>query len=440
MEITTFGLLWLPLAMLSLALPLRIGAAFVIFASIFHAAAVLNIGQKGISPFFLCEIIFLVRYVLTIPRLPLNIPRWMFSGFVLNIIAVSTAMILPIVFDGVMIYTPDKGMDYAFMYGGSPLSFSAGNAAQCIYITVNMLVAFVFFASWKKIGQLYVFKISALTLLTTIAIGFWKLFSVMGYVDFPDDFFYSNAGLSQQFGQVVEGVNRINSTFTEASYFGGVMAACFYAVLSLESSAAYLLSIPVVIMLMATFSGSAAGAIALGAAIYFYIMGTRKIAIVALLLAVALMIIYWLGYGDVFEALIINKLSSGSAEVRTSADIYTFNLFIKTYGLGVGLGSHRTSSLALNLLGNIGALGAAAFATFLIRIIKASLTKFGKIDPFAKERKAVAIFLSVLLSAQLISIPDINFSPLWAAIFVSAAMCGSRKFYEKINANAYHAF
>lgn len=69
----------------------------------------------------------------------------------------------------------------------------------------------------------------------------------------------------------------------------------------------------------------------------------------------------------VFERLFGSKLQSASGAERGAWNMQSLRNFVDTFGLGVGLGSARASSLATALLGNMGVIGAGLFAIFLNR-------------------------------------------------------------------------
>ena len=70
---------------------------------------------------------------------------------------------------------------------------------------------------------------------------------------------------------------------------------------------------------------------------------------------------------EAYERLFGTKLTSDSGVERGAWNAQSFKNFIDTNGLGVGLGSARASSVALALLGNVGAIGTLLYVAFLGR-------------------------------------------------------------------------
>jgi hypothetical protein len=66
-----------------------------------------------------------------------------------------------------------------------------------------------------------------------------------------------------------------------------------------------------------------------------------------------------------FDLLIFSKSTTASGIERSAWNRYAFQNFIDSYGLGVGLGTSRTSSFLFALLSNVGIPGTVFFAIFL---------------------------------------------------------------------------
>ena len=111
-----------------------------------------------------------------------------------------------------------------------------------------------------------------------------------------------------------------------------------------------------------------------------------------------------------------DKAEGMSFASRLVADLGSFVLFENTYGLGVGLGSSRPSSLIMTLISTVGIVGTTLFAMVLYRIVKL----------FPGRRASSVLQMSFwsligLLVAQATGVPDINRPALWALLIVVAA-------------------
>ncbi|MEM6536815.1 MAG: hypothetical protein AAF668_03700 [Pseudomonadota bacterium] len=89
---------------------------------------------------------------------------------------------------------------------------------------------------------------------------------------------------------------------------------------------------------------------------------------------------------DMFDRLIGTKLSSDSGIERSSWNRMAIQNAVDTYGLGVGLGGARASSLVTALLSNTGIFGAMLFVAFLLTTI---LRKF----PSVRQADADAAYI-----------------------------------------------
>src|SRR5262249_31707809 len=91
--------------------------------------------------------------------------------------------------------------------------------------------------------------------------------------------------------------------------------------------------------------------------------------------------------------------------IRISGDLYALHLFGETYGLGIGLGGVRSSSLLATMLASVGVVGTGAFLWFIVTLLHAASTGF-------------RWYLAGVLFAMCTGEPDMNLSILWASILV----------------------
>jgi hypothetical protein len=73
---------------------------------------------------------------------------------------------------------------------------------------------------------------------------------------------------------------------------------------------------------------------------------------------------------DTVVAETLNKGDSDSFNDRTAADTGALDTVGKTYGLGVGFGSYRSSSLIPGLLANAGVFGVAMVLWLIMRVVR----------------------------------------------------------------------
>jgi hypothetical protein len=151
---------------------------------------------------------------------------------------------------------------------------------------------------------------------------------------------------------------------------------------------------------------------------YINIRQTKRIVWMMFLLItpVVLALLVSAGYREILTVLTVSKGESGSFINRTAADLYSLQLVFQTYGLGVGLGSNRSSSLLATLVSNVGVAGTLAFLVFYFRL-------FGTLpQEYAWFKWAgFALFLNMVLGVS-----DITMPLLWVPIFL-AIQFGAKK-------------
>ncbi len=105
----------------------------------------------------------------------------------------------------------------------------------------------------------------------------------------------------------------------------------------------------------------------------------------------------------------VSKGDTGSFVNRMAADLYGLQLFAETYGLGLGLGSNRASSLITTLLSCVGLAGTLAFGVFYFKL-------FAKLSEEYAWLKWAAF---AMILNMCIDISDVTFPPLWIPILIA---------------------
>ena len=146
-------------------------------------------------------------------------------------------------------------------------------------------------------------------------------------------------------------------------------------------------------------------------------------ALMALVL-VALIVAGWQlvqSHGDVVRDFVdeqlLNKHTSLSYEVRSNADRMAWQIFLDSYGLGLGFGSHRPSSGLLSLLVGPGVIGTLLFGLFVLSVLRAPATAEA-----ARASKAIRWAAIGPLVSHLMTVPDFQGLVLWLPLALSLAM------------------
>jgi hypothetical protein len=125
-----------------------------------------------------------------------------------------------------------------------------------------------------------------------------------------------------------------------------------------------------------------------------------------------------------FEAVVLNKSATGSAEERFYWNAQSLQAFLDTFGLGVGLGSSRAASwlvAVVSQLGIVGALLMAALVGVLIRDIAAPQPRTVDRRTLALVSGARAAALASLAAASVAS----GFADPGLVFFVALAIVGA---------------
>lgn len=145
-----------------------------------------------------------------------------------------------------------------------------------------------------------------------------------------------------------------------------------------------------------------------------------------LAVVVGVFFINWNVVLAIYDAQIANKTQSISFEERSYANMLALEILQKSYGMGIGLGNHRASSLVLALLSGVGFVG---FILFFYMIGESALRCLGasRGEPSVRVgfNWAVATVLGAQVLGMLIASGELQSLPLWTwvafAIVVSLA-------------------
>lgn len=395
-----------------------------IIASIFQAASAINIGERGIQPYYVVAVFIIARALVnrilgirSRAHMP-QAPWLLLFGF----IAVASAFILPFLFAGIPVYDPKIGIDEGALFQ-PPLSFGLNNIAQAGFLTCHIATAYAVLTmnfSSRKARKAYIWAFY----LVVVIIAAQAVCQITG-IPFPNKLILNNPGYSlwDLSGEI--GGTRNPGTFSEPSFAGGFLAIyCigFLAQYLAGQDGAFHLVVSLVATGLVASGGSMFTLCILIPALlvrYFpfrfpwYINIRRTKRLVWVLFLVVMPVALALLASSVYrEALITNTLSktdSGSFINRTASDLYALQLLVKTHWIGVGLGSNRASSLLTTLLSNVGVAGALAFGVFYIKLFA----------HLPKEYAWLRWASFALLLNMCIAIPDSTIPTLWILIVLA---------------------
>jgi hypothetical protein len=397
MQITLLGVVLLPLSLLWALQPLRL-LQLALVASVFEAAAAMVFGGSfGLQPAMVPGVLFMayifaqyalgMRYPGEGTALRAALPLLALLGY-----ALLSAWLLPEMFAGHIMVWPQRGD----ALGGTtvPLAPTPGNVTQSLYLTLNVAftVAVAIFMTRAAIPYRSIIAAYMLGGYVVVGLSLWQFASRNAGVPFPDDLLHSNPGwaiVEQSFGSVP----RIQGPFSEpsalAGYMSGIVLCCLWlslrgyqvmrpnlllslalltTLLSTSTTGIVMMVVGVPAVLGMASVGGDRGAIGrIGKTLGYLLLGGAIVILPMFVLKPGLMD----AVDTVVEAT-LNKGDSDSFADRTSADTDALDAMNQTYGLGVGWGSYRSSSLIPGLLANSGVFGLAMVFWFIFRV-----TRFG---------------------------------------------------------------
>ena len=442
---TSTGYVVLPLCLWLLWLPRAWSfPAILIAASVFADAAIANPAGRPIQVGWFVALLVSARVFWSIgfgqSGLRLDVLRRL-APLVLFIFASVTSLLLALAFfQGRITVLPGSAkLDPLFE---QPYRLTSENVNQLIYL--GLIFAFVYavthLAAELDMADLAVWTDRAMrwSCGPAVVIVVWQVAQSAFGTWFPSDFFHSSVHAGA-WEQGVAGLPRPSGSFAEPSALGyfytmymfyfwqrwrrtGRLSDELYFLLSVvtlvlsTSTTAYLLlavfvALAVCDRLVDWWSTRRSDPAAATQPIE--LRGTHLVSGLAVLvvLVVGLWLLdrYWETVAAVVEQQIRSKGESISYEVRANADRMAWRIFLDTYGLGAGLGSHRCNSGLLTLLAGTGLLGTLVFAWLMAGVTRGPPA--GTED--AEAGKALRWAVLGLLAGHVAAVPDLQSLPLW---------------------------
>lgn len=407
MGLTILGIIIIPISIWCFVFKSEYLLPLSIAFSVFTGAAVVNISGSypiGLQPFYFINFlifssfIFKKLYHKNFLRLKDRNHNFFFLSLFLFSIYVSFSLVSPIIFNGLQVLTPRGGID-AIEHGKfESLAFSMSNVPPLVYIIFNSFyihISLRYIEISKNLEKLkfldkimYGFYTSGIFV---ILVGLFQFTCSLTGQKFPDFIFYSSVSYTGGGEQTLLNLGRVASTFTEPSLAGSFLAAfSMYLICSFTSKKnaliLLLLTLSILTLVLTTSSlGYISFFIALLAKTLFDFISVirrgslKKSTFSALYIFAFITVLLFVIFvsnsflQEILSEVIFNKSSSGSYLNREASNEYSLILFFKTFGLGVGLGSHRPSSLLYFLISNIGFFGTLLF--FCVFVIYPVYTK-----------------------------------------------------------------
>jgi len=383
---------------------------------------------------------YLVPEILTFsPRL-IELMRAQNLGFLLAflVIGVLTTIFAPSLFSGAISVVPLKVIRFAFT---EPLIPSPANMTQSIYLSVSVAATFAM-AIIARSPQFPDQLLSALVIGGIVLLGSGiadMAATAVGQSGLLEPFRNANYGMMTN--AEVAGLRRVVGLMPEASSYGSACVSFAAALTFLRPSyeagfprmVASLTALSLILMaLLSTSSSAYAGLTIFGCAQILNVIrrlaGASPIGQVGLaaelgvgILAVVCVLLTLIAQPELFDPLlrlvdevILNKAASDSFFERSLWNQVGWQAFWSSYGLGVGLGSTRTSNYFIAVISNTGFFGTACFLIFLVQtFLRRSTASLQSSEMVAALKLASIPFLGMAALGS--ATPD--FEPWLAVIF-----------------------
>lgn len=461
MSLTPFGILFLAL---TLVVAMRARAwmlPWLAFSACLHGPAVAVIGGRlGITPWLVASFavfIDLLRRVARDRRIELGTDRFtrrVFAGWTaFAAIGVLSAFTLPFLFEGLPTYNSERV--YSIWAGTEPLRWRTVNAAQAINLAIAWMLLLYALQVAHEPGLLR-------RLVLALAAGgvLSVMFSLLQRFVMPEGGAVPawiasslNPSYHQTIGHTLGGVARMNWPFSEPSYasawFGSIFAAGL-AVFSFTRHRWQGLALAAIALagVLNSLGGSGLLVVAVSCSVAWVLAACRlarlppaqrqtaarpwiAATLGGVVLAIAAANVHRiegferLTVQNFYQWIVLPRLVDHQVPgpSRHRSNLEALNVVGKTRGLGVGLGSNRASSYALNLASNVGLVPALLFFVLVIAQARAAWR--------ARVGRETHVFLVAGLAgmavAVLAAIPDLLWPAWWIWIIATfAAMASSR--------------
>jgi hypothetical protein len=380
--------------------------AFVMVSDMFGGSAAFSLfsssgsGGSSIPPVQFAMVFLLLRLMLPSARqMPMLGQAVRANALLLLFVAYGLVMAVlgPRVFAGRMDVTPMRGRVethyvniYAFIYSTQPLHPSSQNITTSIYLVGTLLLAIASYVVCRRPGARdTLITWAAVISVLTVIFGLISIVSPGTPIE-PILKIIRNGNYAQ-LEQSFKGFVRITGVFPEASTYAtyasiwlvfmaecwlrnlrprltGCCAGMLAAILIFSTSTSAYIALGLYAILLLLRFVMLPGSLRLNKMIWL----TSALAVLIVLAIVAMVLSpdAAKGFQDLVLHMTVEKGSSLSGVQRKFWALQGWYAFVKSFGLGIGPGSFRSSSLLTAILGCTGLVGSIAFVGHLAKIVK----------------------------------------------------------------------
>ena len=352
-----------------------------------------------------------------------------------------SAFILPRIFARQMMVTPLKPIPGADLFAVVPLQATSQNITTAFYLVGTLVAGVMATAAVQRPGAAKrVVRIGAGIAYTHALLGISSV--VLAGTAWDRLLGLFRNGNYAQLNQSFDGLVRMSGIWPETSGFAayGAIWCIFMLELWLRDIEPRRTGPAGLILLLALIASTSSSAyVSLAAYALFitvrfaigpWVMTARKqLALIALglgattLVLAAFVMVPSLAakFANILSLMTFDKADSGSGIQRAFWAKQGIDVFFASYGLGIGAGSFRSSSLATAILGSIGVIGIVSFIAHLVRSVQPFRSEFLDLQPTDFDRGvggAASTTALLMLTSAMIAAPSPDPGVMWAV------MCG----------------
>lgn len=397
MSLTIFGVLVTVIGLLLLvrgSMAAMLG--FAMMTTLLGGSAALNLpslGGSSIPPANLALVFLMLRAVLPGPgQMAALAPSLRANAFLLVFALYGTvsAYLLPRLFNGAAKVTPLRPGAVRQLYEAAPIHFSSQNITTSVYLLGTLAAGLGAHVGASRPGAApVILRIGIAIAIIHASLGFLSVVAPGTPLQMVIEAFRN--GHYAQLDQSLAGVSRMNGIWPEASGFSAYGCGWFIFMSELwlrdvrprwTGFAASLLALALAASTSSTAYVGLGGYFAVGTLRCVLLPGSippRKlltliaagfgtITLVAALMVVAPPILATAT--KILRVMTVDKTDSYSGLQRLYWAKQGLDAFLASWGLGIGAGSFRSSSLIMAILGSMGVIGITAFFGHLLRVFK----------------------------------------------------------------------
>lgn len=383
---TPLGLVFIAVSAVALILRPHKALPWILGGSIaFPASSVLAFGNSGVVPFYTAALFVVAVMFIALLRKDKDEPVTAGPGRVamlaFGIWSIMITIAGPVIFAGIEVLESRGGTDQEIL-NPSNLQHTVSNVAQIVYLSLGIIVVH-YLAKRRGLSP----NIPALGFAIGTGLSFLQYISSSVGLNWPAQFF-SNARNMRYIDYTQQGELRFRGIFAEPAQlatFSLVSLAFFISLASQGKGRTRPIAVLFAALALSNVVQSYTGTALLGGLMLavtamlfwcwrFFVTQVKipTFAPVAILLGIVVLLITLPAMFASASGFAGEKLDSSSFRNRSATAIFSLQLAVDVWFIGVGLGSNRPSSFIPMMMSCVGILGTVLFFCFLIPIMRAA--------------------------------------------------------------------